>query len=495
VSGRGITSLIGIEAFVNVTGFLAYNNPLTPSGVVVPQNVLFLDLHNCQLTGTFPVPYSVVDLHVQNNQITTLDATNASGLYHVEAQNNLLTSVIWPFSIDLDYLDLSHNNLTTLAGVPSGYVNLAYNQLTAVPALQYTGSGITDLLLAHNAITSFGNEYTAIVQRMDLSYNPLTGGIQELPNVLQQLTITNTQLPCLPWIPWSLQTLYCTGSAFTCLPNLPPTLNTTPANFGFTPAVCGTASSCYIAPPRFKVKVLLQGPWDDQTQLMRDGLRQQGLLPTTEPYTALGAPPVGTSVPLTVSASVFSTTGPNAIVDWVLVELRGNSPSVLIDRQPALLQRDGDVVSTTGDSLIKFNQPRGDYHIAVRHRNHLSVLTWWAHTLWSGGLTELVDLRSQATIGFTGSTAIVNGRNMLWVGDATGDRSIKYTGVNNDRDPILQAIGGTTPTAVLHGVYRKEDVNLDGDVKYTGANNDRDPILQSIGGTTPTAVRNQIPTF
>ena len=62
---------------------------------------------------------------------------------------------------------------------------------------------------------------------------------------------------------------------------------------------------------------------------------------------------------------------------------------------------------------------------------------------------------------------------------------------NNDRDLILQAIGGVVPTAVLSAQYRVEDANLDGVVKYTGTDNDRDIILNAIGGTTPTAVRVQ----
>ena len=65
--------------------------------------------------------------------------------------------------------------------------------------------------------------------------------------------------------------------------------------------------------------------------------------------------------------------------------------------------------------------------------------------------------------------------------------------MNNDRDPILQAIGGTVPTNVVTG-YSGADVNMDGDIRYTGAANDRDPILLNIGGVVPTATRPaQIP--
>ncbi|MBK9196134.1 MAG: hypothetical protein IPO17_14400 [Flavobacteriales bacterium] len=37
--------------------------------------------------------------------------------------------------------------------------------------------------------------------------------------------------------------------------------------------------------------------------------------------------------------------------------------------------------------------------------------------------------------------------------------------------------------------YHPADVNMDGVVKYVGADNDRDPILQNVGGSVPTNVR------
>jgi hypothetical protein len=87
----------------------------------------------------------------------------------------------------------------------------------------------------------------------------------------------------------------------------------------------------------------------------------------------------------------------------------------------------------------------------------------------------------------------VNGSMVMWMGDVSADGTIKYTGVNNDRDPILVRIGGLVPTNTALG-YFPEDVNLDGTVKYTGVNNDRDPILVNIGGTIPTNVKiGQVP--
>ena len=49
------------------------------------------------------------------------------------------------------------------------------------------------------------------------------------------------------------------------------------------------------------------------------------------------------------------------------------------------------------------------------------------------------------------------------------------------------------PTATVGG-YHVADTNMDGVSKYTGADNDRDPILVNIGGTVPTNTRvEQVP--
>jgi hypothetical protein len=43
-------------------------------------------------------------------------------------------------------------------------------------------------------------------------------------------------------------------------------------------------------------------------------------------------------------------------------------------------------------------------------------------------------------------------------------------------------------------MYCGEDVNMDGYSKYTGTDNDRDIILQNIGGSTPNgSILEQLP--
>jgi hypothetical protein len=81
---------------------------------------------------------------------------------------------------------------------------------------------------------------------------------------------------------------------------------------------------------------------------------------------------------------------------------------------------------------------------------------------------------------------------MLWAGNARADDRLRYAGSNNDRDPILVAVGGFVPTAVLPGVYRVEDVTMDGNVRYTGSANDREPILINVNwGLTGTSATRQ----
>ena len=104
----------------------------------------------------------------------------------------------------------------------------------------------------------------------------------------------------------------------------------------------------------------------------------------------------------------------------------------------------------------------------------------------------LVDLGNGATNMYGTNARMQKGTiHCLWAGDANGDGTLKYTGAGNDRDPILLAVGSTTPNATVSNVYDRSDTNLDGVIKYTGTANDRDIILTNVGSTTPNNTRTQ----
>lgn len=244
-------------------------------------------------------------------------------------------------------------------------------------------------------------------------------------------------------------------------------------------------------PPGLKVRTNLQGPWDEGTQLMRDDLRAAGLVPLTEPYTALGFTQTGGGGGETTTTARLSQTGKNAVVDWVLVELRNkNNPAQIMATRSALLERDGDIVGVDGYARIQFNVPADNYYIAVRHRNHLGVMSFSSIALSSQETGLDLTLAATAAWGTDARAMLSGGRRGQWCGNVLRDGVLRYTGENNDRDPILSAIGGAVPTNTISG-YLSSDVTLDGVARYIGNGNDRDPILVNIGGTVPTNTRTE----
>ncbi len=245
---------------------------------------------------------------------------------------------------------------------------------------------------------------------------------------------------------------------------------------------------------RSRIKVMLEGPFN--AGQMNDALRTLPSFPLTEPFTAMGYANAVYMPGASVAASVLSTTGPDAIVDWVIVEMRpAATPSAVAASRAVLLQRDGDIVDLDGVSTVGFaGLAHGNYCMAVKPRTHLPVMLSPTTPLAYGTSTATVDFTSASTLVYDNDARkSISGTMVLATGDATFNEELKYVGNGNDRDPILIRVGGSTPSATLSG-YWPEDVNMDGVVKYTGADNDRDPILVNIGGSTPNAVRNaQLP--
>ena len=244
---------------------------------------------------------------------------------------------------------------------------------------------------------------------------------------------------------------------------------------------------------RVSPKVILSGAYNVGTGSMSDGLRLSGLVPLTEPYTALGYRRVARGGSEQTSAAVLGLGGSNAVVDWVRLELRSAvQPTMVVATRHGLLQSDGDIVASDGSSPLTFHVGPGSYFVTVRHRNHLGCMTGAAISLTATAST--VDLRSATTATWgTNAREQLGAQRALWAGNAVVDGSIRYTGNANDRDAILFVVGGGVPTNTVSG-YLLSDLNMDGVAKYTGENNDRDLILRAIGGVVPTnTIVQQIP--
>ncbi len=266
----------------------------------------------------------------------------------------------------------------------------------------------------------------------------------------------------------------------------------------------------YMDPDPFvfvSLKVFLQGPFVQSVGMMHDSLRVNGYIPLQEPYGALQ--PIPGQYPFihkndgagTIKPAVLEVEGPDAIVDWVFLELRSatDSAKVLLTRS-ALIQRDGDVVDLDGVSPVMFPAKTGEYFIAIRHRNHLGIMTATPVALTRFKLSPAaIDLTKISTPVYgTNARKVMGNYSVLWAGNADANKYIIYQGSGvalPDRDFIFYEVfldpENTTGSFnhIAHG-YSLGDTNMDGKVIYGGSNNDVDQmiffnILQHPGNPTP----------
>lgn len=258
-----------------------------------------------------------------------------------------------------------------------------------------------------------------------------------------------------------------------------------------------------------KLKAYLQGPLVTSTGLMNDKLRTtlddngKPYIPLTEPYTGLtlptGAKPF---VHLggggeTIQPSVLQVTGPNAIVDWVFLELRSKTtPSSRLLTRSALIQRDGDIVDLDGVSPVVFKAKTDDYYLAVRHRNSLGVMTGQPITVSRiKANAPFVDFTSPNTATYgVNPQKIMGNYRALWGGNANMDRRVVYQGSGGDRDFIFFDVfldpnnTGSSFNFIGHG-YKTSDTDDNGNYIFQGSGNDVDNmiffnVLQHPGNTS-----------
>ena len=238
------------------------------------------------------------------------------------------------------------------------------------------------------------------------------------------------------------------------------------------------------------VKAILDGAYVPFTGLMRDDLRSNSLIPLLQPYSVA---PWNHPENASTTTGVLAVAGVNAIVDWVLLELRdGTSPSTIIARKAALIDRSGNVLDVDGSGNVTIPIGSGSYHVAIRHRNHLGVMTASPQPL--NGLAELIDLTSNSTATFGTNARRVQGAIMtMWAGNANVNLLVNYSGSANDRTTVLNVLGASTFLTPFAG-YHAADLNMNGLVNYSGSNNDRTLILNTLGaGTFLSPISQQLP--
>ena len=248
------------------------------------------------------------------------------------------------------------------------------------------------------------------------------------------------------------------------------------------------------------VKAILQGAYNSSTKLMNNNLAVQKYVPTLQPYgdlkTAFGytdsggvLSPFNYHGTETASNAVYNATGNDALVDWVLVELRDSlEPSKRLGAMAGVLQRDGDVVdAATGSTTLRLmNVNAGNYFIMVRHRNHLAIMT--SKPQATGHTPVIVNFTDPATPVYGGDWARTytgDNKAMMWCGDTNNSNTAIANGPGSDSSVILGAILVHPENYLVNTGYRlmgyyASDLNMDGVTIFTGPGNDVNVLLGNI---------------
>ncbi|WP_162596596.1 cadherin repeat domain-containing protein [Thiofilum flexile] len=235
-----------------------------------------------------------------------------------------------------------------------------------------------------------------------------------------------------------------------------------------------------------QIRVLLQGAYDANTNLMRDDLRRLGLIPLKQPYgSILNSMYEGTEA---LDPSLLQRTDASAPVDWVLLEFRkADEQATLVSHRAALVLRNGDVIDpiTASTTLRIAPLPEGYYYVVVRHRNHAAIVTKPA--VWLSGTVSSLDFTDTALnlSGEAHTQIIQNNRSMLSAGDGNQDGRIIVSGPGNDMNTILEQVlrMGENKTSSLNykiSQYNIADYDMNGITLFSGPDNDTNTLMSAI---------------
>ena len=404
-----ISDLTGIEGFSSLGTLRCQLNSIT--NLDLSNNTSLSSLF-CYENGmeSLIVPNSINTVYCYTNNLTTLDISNTD-IKHLRAYDNDLTSI-----------DLSNNpNLD--------FLNIGFNSLTSID--------ISNNLLLDTLIINTNN-----LIEIDLRFHQLLTELSVAGNNLTELNLKNKSL--------LTNTMNATNNInLTCIQV--DDVAAANANAVWFKDVGASYSLDCNTNSIVSPIVFLQGPLlsPDTVGLMNDHLRLNSLIPTTSPY----------SDELKCESSIFNVTGNDAIVDWVWVELRDQSNNtIIIESQSALLQRDGDIVTIDGFSDPIFNANSNNYYVAIKHRNHLGIMS--ANTILLSGTPVSLDLSSNSAsvLGTTNAVVDMGGVFALVAGDFDENGQIQNTDINS----VILLLGGSG--------YNEADIDMNGQIQNSDIN-------------------------
>ena len=176
-------------------------------------------------------------------------------------------------------------------------------------------------------------------------------------------------------------------------------------------------------------------------------LRDNNLVPYNQPYNTM---------PWNYNGSESLENMPTDIVDWILLEILDlESSELVVARRAVLLKNDGTICDAdTLQTQIAFNGvfTGNRYHLAVRHRNHLAVVS--KNPIDING-EEIYDftLAANMAMGENQLKELENGLFALCLGDIDANGVLSVADINI----YVQQLGN-------NNVYLPADVNMDSNI-------------------------------
>ncbi|HRI26901.1 MAG TPA: hypothetical protein PK239_16045 [Chitinophagales bacterium] len=204
----------------------------------------------------------------------------------------------------------------------------------------------------------------------------------------------------------------------------------------------GTVATTCKAP--LNLTVILGGAYNTTANngAMRTDIN--ALLPTNSPYSVApwNAPPISVAAPI-----------PTDMVDWVLVQLLNTANNAVVESQAALLSANGTVYNAQLKQGLTF-VANGTFKVAVKHRNHLAVLSANAFDPNGGSVNFTLPANVQG-----GNSQLVQVGTLGLFGLIPGD--LNANGIINFADYNVYATNtGSTS-------YNPADCNFDGIVSIS----------------------------
>ncbi len=217
-------------------------------------------------------------------------------------------------------------------------------------------------------------------------------------------------------------------------------------------ANCDNTGTPAVRDNRAKIKIMIEGYYDENSNRMNTNLSDNNIMPLIQPFNVS---------PFNYNGFEVVSTIPTNVVDWMFIELRDpDDMEKIIHQQAAFLRNDGALITLEGQEEIVFNGvSAADYYIAVHHLNHLAVVSSQPHPIQKKPTTY--DFTNQSTAAM-GSGQLKNKGNqyLMTSGDFDGN------GVINNEDYNLwktsgAAINTYSPAdADGNGIINSLDYNL-----------------------------------